>query len=423
MQGIELEAIIIEELGQSGDYFRFLVADKSGSMVLTLFGDKGKSFHVMQIIHISGAYSRLYKNSIQLYLKRDGGRIIRKGLFIKEFSNKINISDYEWVMLQQGKESKWIALNPGEIDKMKEEIANPHGVPEATLSPLLSPVLEAPQAQPNANAAVEQLKTVQQILDSLQNYKDVPEVMKIKDSLIPELEAFMKNPAPQLPPNIVAILVRLAEILQTVSSAPSPFIVPPPAPERIPTMPAMPQQQQQRPFYIPPVPGNNQPVQQLFRPMMPTNPQAFRPLQQNIGTNFQRPVPFGVLFGNTGTSSFNLNQLVLQQQQQQQQQLKQQQQQFMQNIPMRPVMPQNVPFMNFFPTIQTVPQQQQQQKNKFPDNASDASQKRKKTKRKQKQEASSIMPAINEGQLDAQNKRKLSYEDFDIPKGDEEGEI
>lgn len=87
MHSIEFDAIITEFNGvhkttvdgQQKDVYQFTVADPSGCVRLVLWGDHGKVFEPRQIVHIFAGYTKLYRNTLSLNLKKEGGRITRIG--------------------------------------------------------------------------------------------------------------------------------------------------------------------------------------------------------------------------------------------------------------------------------------------------------------------------------------------------------
>jgi hypothetical protein len=97
MAGLDLQVIILEYYGVSvGEFHKFLVADASGSVFLWLWGEMAAQFRPMQILRMSGAYTKIYRDHLSVYIKREGGRIIRVGQFRMLFSLLPDISKINW---------------------------------------------------------------------------------------------------------------------------------------------------------------------------------------------------------------------------------------------------------------------------------------------------------------------------------------
>lgn len=93
MVGVDFKAIILEYCGPgSAEIHKFIIADHTGSIILWLWGDMAAYFSPMQIVQLSGAFTRVYRNSLSVYLKKEGGRIVRTGMFRMLFSRSPDMS-------------------------------------------------------------------------------------------------------------------------------------------------------------------------------------------------------------------------------------------------------------------------------------------------------------------------------------------
>ncbi|KAJ1959059.1 hypothetical protein IWQ62_004765 [Dispira parvispora] len=102
LRGFQCEVIVIEipqeplvtRDGQK--IYTFLVADHTGSIVMSLWGDIGKYFKVGDIVYITGGEAKLFKGSLQLTTLKYG-KAQRVGEHTKPFVERPNVSRYQWV--------------------------------------------------------------------------------------------------------------------------------------------------------------------------------------------------------------------------------------------------------------------------------------------------------------------------------------
>jgi len=78
------------------NYTRFVVADETGSATLSIFGTLATLLDEEDIIRITGAYSRLFKNNLSLGLDKHNARIEKVGEFTKVFKRNPNYSAWIW---------------------------------------------------------------------------------------------------------------------------------------------------------------------------------------------------------------------------------------------------------------------------------------------------------------------------------------
>ncbi|KAJ1667133.1 hypothetical protein IW140_001613 [Coemansia sp. RSA 1813] len=107
MRGFDCEIIVLETAvptttrdGQT--IYNFLVADKTGSIIMNIWGDDGRYIRNGDIIRIEGAEARLFKGFLQLTTARFG-KLKRVGEDTMEFKEQPNISEMQWVTEQEAK--------------------------------------------------------------------------------------------------------------------------------------------------------------------------------------------------------------------------------------------------------------------------------------------------------------------------------
>ncbi|KAJ1915214.1 hypothetical protein IWQ60_008498 [Tieghemiomyces parasiticus] len=102
LRGFECEVIIVDipqEPTVTRDnlkIYTFLVADSTGSILMTLWGEMGEHFQPGDIVHITGGEAKLFKGSLQLTTLKYG-KARRVGEHTKQFTERPNISTYQWV--------------------------------------------------------------------------------------------------------------------------------------------------------------------------------------------------------------------------------------------------------------------------------------------------------------------------------------
>ncbi|KAI8868404.1 hypothetical protein GQ42DRAFT_125303 [Ramicandelaber brevisporus] len=75
--------------------FQFIVADRTGSMVLAVWEPSGPLIREGDILRIVQAETKLYNNALQLGVTRTG-RIVRIGRYTLQFAELPNHSLYQW---------------------------------------------------------------------------------------------------------------------------------------------------------------------------------------------------------------------------------------------------------------------------------------------------------------------------------------
>ncbi|KAJ2387050.1 hypothetical protein GGI23_006362 [Coemansia sp. RSA 2559] len=107
MRGFDCEVIVLETAvptttrdGQT--IYNFLVADKTGSILMNIWGDDGRYIRNGDILRIEGAEARLFKGFLQLTTARFG-KLKRVGEDTMEFKEQPNISELQWVTEQESK--------------------------------------------------------------------------------------------------------------------------------------------------------------------------------------------------------------------------------------------------------------------------------------------------------------------------------
>ncbi|KAJ1983882.1 hypothetical protein H4R33_004586 [Dimargaris cristalligena] len=101
LRGFECEVIIIEVPHEpvitrdKMKIYTFLVADTTGSILMSLWGEMGEHFRVGDIVHITGGEARLFKGSLQLTVLKYGS-VKRVGEHTKQYVERPNMSTFQW---------------------------------------------------------------------------------------------------------------------------------------------------------------------------------------------------------------------------------------------------------------------------------------------------------------------------------------
>ncbi|KAJ1646751.1 hypothetical protein LPJ64_001796 [Coemansia asiatica] len=113
MRGFDCEVIVLETAlptttrdGQT--IHTFIVADRTGSIMMNIWGNDGKYIHNGDIIRIENAESKLFKGFLQLTTARFG-KIKRVGEETMLFKEHPNFSEMQWVT-----EEESLAMAPPE---------------------------------------------------------------------------------------------------------------------------------------------------------------------------------------------------------------------------------------------------------------------------------------------------------------------
>ncbi|PVU84835.1 hypothetical protein BB559_007355 [Furculomyces boomerangus] len=110
MRGFDCEFIVLNcaiptKLRDGGQVCKFKVSDKSGSIVLTLWGDSGEFIKPGDILRLEGAEAKLFKNTIFVTTSRYGKikRIGENNMIFNElpfFSEVLWLTEEEHQMRQ-----------------------------------------------------------------------------------------------------------------------------------------------------------------------------------------------------------------------------------------------------------------------------------------------------------------------------------
>ncbi|ORY05334.1 nucleic acid-binding protein [Basidiobolus meristosporus CBS 931.73] len=101
LKGFDLECIVLEVATQpqvtrdKHVIYSFLVADRTGSIVLSIWGDMGRMIKSGDILRLQGGEAKVYKGSLQLALTKFG-KLKRIGEDVMLFSEQPNMSLYDW---------------------------------------------------------------------------------------------------------------------------------------------------------------------------------------------------------------------------------------------------------------------------------------------------------------------------------------
>ncbi|KAJ1671634.1 hypothetical protein GGF44_000775 [Coemansia sp. RSA 1694] len=101
MRGFDCEVIVLETAvpkttRENQMIYTFLVADRSGSIIMNIWGDDGKYIRNGDIIRIEGAEAKLFKGFLQLTTAKFG-KFKRVGEDTMLFKEQPNFSDLMWV--------------------------------------------------------------------------------------------------------------------------------------------------------------------------------------------------------------------------------------------------------------------------------------------------------------------------------------
>ncbi|KAJ1733370.1 hypothetical protein LPJ61_001593 [Coemansia biformis] len=113
MRGFDCEVIVLETAmptttrdGQT--IHTFLVADRSASIIMNIWGNDGKCIRNGDIIRIDGAEAKLFKGFMQLTTARFG-KLRRVGEDTMLFKDQPNVSEVQWVTEEESR-----AMEPAE---------------------------------------------------------------------------------------------------------------------------------------------------------------------------------------------------------------------------------------------------------------------------------------------------------------------
>ncbi|KAI9475015.1 hypothetical protein LPJ78_002856 [Coemansia sp. RSA 989] len=107
MRGFDCEVIVLETAvptttrdGQT--IHTFLVADKTGSIIMNIWGNDGKFIRNGDILRIEGAEAKLFKGFMQLTTARFG-KLKRVGEDTMIYKEQPNVSEMQWVTEEESR--------------------------------------------------------------------------------------------------------------------------------------------------------------------------------------------------------------------------------------------------------------------------------------------------------------------------------
>lgn len=125
MKGLKMKLIVLD-VGSSyktkdGNEVRSCkVADKTGSVNISIWGDYGNFIQSGDIILLTRSYSTLFKNCLTLYVGK-GGTLTKTGEFCMLFSEHPDLSEPNSEWIQQAKDKNGPPMQHGN--------SGPHGLP------------------------------------------------------------------------------------------------------------------------------------------------------------------------------------------------------------------------------------------------------------------------------------------------------
>ncbi|KAJ2758787.1 hypothetical protein IWQ56_002533 [Coemansia nantahalensis] len=107
MRGFDCEVIVLETamptMTRDGQTIHtFLVADRTASIIMNVWGDDGKCIRNGDIIRIEGAEAKLFKGFMQLTPARFG-KLRRVGEDTMQFKEQPNVSEVQWVTEEESR--------------------------------------------------------------------------------------------------------------------------------------------------------------------------------------------------------------------------------------------------------------------------------------------------------------------------------
>ncbi|KAJ2077762.1 hypothetical protein H4R24_004923 [Coemansia sp. RSA 988] len=107
MRGFDCEVIVLETAmpttTRDGQIIHtFLVADKTASIIMNIWGNDGKIIRNGDIIRIEGAEAKLFKGFMQLTTSRFG-KLKRVGEDTMLFRETPNVSEMQWVTEEESR--------------------------------------------------------------------------------------------------------------------------------------------------------------------------------------------------------------------------------------------------------------------------------------------------------------------------------
>jgi len=120
LKTLNILCIVLEKLGVSknsaGDTItQCLVADQSGSIIISLWDDVGDIVKTGDILQLRGGYCTIHKGELKLYVGRHG-LLERIGEFMLPFSETPNMSKVKWVNDPPNSDN-WVVKSEGAAKK------------------------------------------------------------------------------------------------------------------------------------------------------------------------------------------------------------------------------------------------------------------------------------------------------------------
>jgi hypothetical protein len=139
----------------------------------------------------------------------NGGRIVRVGEFCKEFSRKINLSQFEWIMSPKipGFESYWIAASLGTIESLRKSIKQRQELEEHRR--------QDDTTVPNPNLLTAQrFHELGELLQRGSHFSHLDIVKTLKDSLYEDLRKHLNQPQLPVPQEMLEKMSQLSTLLR-----------------------------------------------------------------------------------------------------------------------------------------------------------------------------------------------------------------
>ncbi|KAJ2698163.1 hypothetical protein H4218_003449 [Coemansia sp. IMI 209128] len=107
MRGFDCEVIVLETAMPTTTnagltIHTFLVADRTGSIIMTIWGTEGEYIRNGDILRIEGAEARLFKGFLQLTTAKFG-KLLRVGEETMPFKEQPNCSEMMWVTEEESR--------------------------------------------------------------------------------------------------------------------------------------------------------------------------------------------------------------------------------------------------------------------------------------------------------------------------------
>jgi len=123
LKTLNVLCIVLEKLGVSktsrGDVTQCLVADASGSIIISLWDDVGDIVKSGDILQLRGGYCTMHLGELKLYVGRHG-LLERIGEFMLPFSETPNVSKLKWVQDPPNSDN-WVIKTQNENNRQNKQ--------------------------------------------------------------------------------------------------------------------------------------------------------------------------------------------------------------------------------------------------------------------------------------------------------------